>query len=116
MGSVGSKLVSFLGGAVAASAAKILAMVMVLVSFKPAGVVRLTVKSWKWFSRFSLPNGASAKPTLSRAKTEPAAVPVIGAEGVAAGVMLNWVIWRPVPSEMVKPVPAVLTLTSTKPA
>ena len=82
------KLVS-LGGTVAASVAKMLAMVMVLVSFKPAGVVRLTVKSLKWFNRFSVPKAASAKPTLLSAKLEPAAVPVMGEEGVAAGVMLN---------------------------
>ena len=86
------KLVN-LGVAVAASVAKMLSMVMVLVSFKPAGVVTFTVKSLKWFKRFSLPKGALAKPTLSSAKFEPAATPVIGAEGLAAGVILNCVIW-----------------------
>ena len=112
---MGLKLVS-LGVAVAASAAKMLAMVMVLVRFKFAGVVRLTVKSLKWFNRFSLPKAASAKATLLSAKLEPAAVPVMGAEPAAAGVIVNWVICRPEPSEMEKPVPAALTLTSTKPA
>ena len=115
MGSLGSKLVS-LGGEVAASVAKMLAMVMVFCNFKPAGVVRLTVKSLKWFNRFSLPKAASAKPTLSSAKVEPAAAPVMGAEGVAAGVMLNCEIWNTEPSVMERPVPNALTLTSTKPA
>ena len=78
MGSLGLKLVS-LGVAVAASAAKMLAMVMVLVRFKFAGVVRLTVKSLKWFNRFSLPKAASAKATLLSDKLEPAAVPVMDA-------------------------------------
>ena len=86
--SVGSKLVSR-GVAFEASAAKMLSMVMVLASFKPAGVVRLTVKSLKWLSLFSLPKRVSENATLSSAKLEPAAVPVIGAEFVASGVMVN---------------------------
>ena len=64
-------------------------MVMVLVSFKPAGVVRLTVKSLKWLSLFSLPNLVSENATLSSAKLEPAAVPVIAAESVGLLAIVN---------------------------
>lgn len=66
-------------------------MVMVLVSFLGgvSGVVRLTVKSLKWLSLFSLPNLVSENATLSSDKLEPAAVPAMGAESVELRAIVN---------------------------